>query len=69
MPRVLPTTVHAWVKWSVTAVDVIVDPFTETPCVTVLLDAVVGEQVGCQLCGEPLTDSSAKSPCEGDTEL
>lgn len=63
---VAPPLLHDWVKWSVQGVDVIVDPFTGASSAVVLPDTPVGEQIGCQSCGEPLTDSSAKTICLGD---
>lgn len=58
---------HQWVRWSLEEVAVIVDPFTGASSVVVPPDAAVGEQIGCQICNEPLTDSSAVAPCRGDT--
>lgn len=69
MSTVLPTQTHDWVKWTVTAVGVIVDPFSGEASVVESEDIAVGEQVGCSSCGEPLTDSSAVSACEGSTDL
>lgn len=66
---VAPPLQHTWVKWSVQEVAVIVDPFTGRCSAVDVPDATVGEQVGCQCCGEPLTDSAAKDQCAGTTEL
>lgn len=63
------TRVHQWVKWQVSPVVVIVDPFTGDPVAVTLADTEVGEQVACQLCSEPLTEYSAESSCEGGIEL
>lgn len=56
---------HQWVRYSVTEVDVIVDLdgrcFADTRP-----DTAVGEQLGCHNCGEPLTDSSVWTPCDGE---
>jgi hypothetical protein len=57
---------HDWVRWTVQAVGVIVDPFTEASSVVDDPDAPTGEQVACQSCGEPLNDLSAVSVCPGD---
>lgn len=64
----VPVLPHVWVKWSVQEVAVIVDPFTGRSTAVDVPGATVGEQVGCQCCGEPLTDSVVKLPCGGDTE-
>jgi hypothetical protein len=62
------TATHTWVKWSLTAMDVIVDPFTGVCSAVETPDEGVGEQVCCHHCGEPLTDSSAVTPCGGSIE-
>lgn len=63
-----PTLTHDWVRYTVQAVAVIVDPFTGASSVVVDggPDSAIGEQVGCTSCGEPLTDSSALTACTGE---
>lgn len=64
MATVIPTKQHAWVKWSLTAMDVIVDPITGD-CFAVESDEAVGEQVCCHSCGESLSAAAVSAPCEG----
>lgn len=61
-----PPLQHDWVRWTVRAVAVIVDPFTGASTAVDVPSSAVGEQVGCSACGEPLTDSEATRPCMGD---
>jgi len=60
------TRAHDWVRYLVQAVDVIVDPITEDCFVVDPPDDVIGEQIGCTTCGQPLTDSSAVEDCMGE---
>lgn len=64
--RVVPLVSHDWVRYTVEAVAVIVDPFTGDCTVVDAPSSAVGEQVGCRACGEPLTDSSAVGNCSGE---
>lgn len=64
MTTAVPTKPHAWVRWSLSDVDVIVDPFTGHCSVVDPPDAPVGEQVCCHHCGEPLTDSAVATDCK-----
>lgn len=61
-----PTTQHHWVRWSLQDVAVIVDPFTGAPSAMDLPFSAVGSMVGCHACGEPLTDSSVLTVCDGE---
>lgn len=63
-----PPLTHDWVKWMVVDVAVIVDPFTGASTAVVAPSSAVGEAVGCRTCGEPLTDSSAMTPCAGEDD-
>jgi hypothetical protein len=58
-----PVVLHEWSKVTVVPVDVIVDPFTGVPLVVEWPGMPVGEQVGCGVCGEPLTAASSSAPC------
>jgi hypothetical protein len=64
MTTAVPIKQHAWVKWSLSAVDVIVDPFTGHCSVIDSPDAAVGEQVCCHHCSEPLSDFTVGTSCE-----
>lgn len=70
MPMTPPaqTLTHDWVRYTVQSVAVIVDPFTGGCCVVTDdgPQSAIGEQVGCSLCGEPLSDSSAAGACTGE---
>lgn len=55
---------HQWVQYSVSEVDVIVDPDGQS-FVVARPDTAEGVAVGCNVCGEPLTDSSAVTGCSG----
>lgn len=65
---VTPTLTHDWLRWTVVAVAVIVDPFTGESTVVDEPSSAIGEQVGCSACGEPLTASSALTACTGADE-
>jgi hypothetical protein len=68
MTTAAPPIQHVWVKWSLTSVDVIVDPFTGGCSVVESPGQDVGEQICCHTCGEPLTESSVLESCEGGIE-
>ena len=57
---------HAWVRHSIEAVDVIVDPVSGNPYAVSLPAPPIGEQIGCLTCGEPLTTSTASTDCTGE---
>lgn len=59
---------HDWVKYTVQSVGVIVDPFTGDCMVVDVPSAGIGEQVGCCVCGDPLTATSAQDKCGGQSE-
>jgi hypothetical protein len=60
----LHTKHHRWVKYVVEPGDVIVAP-DGTPCFVERPGQPVGEQVGCFVCSEPLTNTSAVTDCLG----
>lgn len=62
----LPTKQHDWVRHSVQSVAVIVDPFTGVSLAVDDPGGMIGEQVGCGCCGEPLTDTSSLTSCAGE---
>lgn len=64
MTTAVPTVYHQWTKYSVSEVDVIVDPEGRSFAVD-RPDSAVGEQVGCNVCGEPLADGSVWTRCTG----
>lgn len=61
-----PVMTHDWVKYTVQSVGVIVDPFTGDFMVVDVPSAGIGEQVGCSVCGDPLTVTSAQAKCTGE---
>lgn len=63
-----PTAVlqHNWIRHTVEAVDVIVDPASGTPYSVERANPQLGTQTGCQTCGEPLTTSTASTECAGE---
>lgn len=63
---VAPPKSHDWVRWTVQGVVVIAEAGTGVFTVLDEPSSAVGEQVACQDCGEPLTGSSAASPCRSE---
>lgn len=63
MTTAVPIKHHAWVKWSLQPVDVIVDPFTGLCSAVESPNDPIGEQVCCHHCGEPLTESLIGTAC------
>ncbi len=57
---------HTWVRHSIEAVDVIVDPVSGNPYVVSLPVPPIGTQTGCLICSEPLTTSTASTSCTGE---
>lgn len=62
------TTKHQWVRYSMSPVDVIVDPFSEVCSVVEVPGSRVGSQIGCEMCGTPLTDGTAPTCCPGSLD-
>jgi hypothetical protein len=54
---------HDWIKWTCRSVSVIVDPVDGMPVAVDEPEGDIGEQVGCSVCGQPLTVTSAVAPC------
>lgn len=63
-----PTSVlrHRWIRHTIEAVDVIVDPRNGAPYSVAKPAPQLGMVTGCEACGEPLTTSTASTNCSGE---
>lgn len=60
--------VHHWQLYSVTEVDVIVDPFTGLATAVPNRGGPVGELIGCSNCGESFDAALVGQPCFPDDD-